>query len=260
MKFKHNVIGPDFSTADIVTFTFGEADISLPVPQDPDSDHNSIYIAPHDQTNLPVEPNIHWSVHPFGFKVFEMLSASWSYHDEKSELRVAKENFDLKLIEIPDDLRHEIQPLNKCAFKDWLFKFFRMMAVRGDTSLLGTDTELSNMKANMMPLSKEDIELYRAEALDWPMLTIKPPYENDAEANAARDPDYFIYIPISEYLFLYIDHSISIMSRQGNAGSLPKSAILELKRDILKEILANIRVTYSPKILELIKEKNHLNS
>ncbi|HTF84002.1 MAG TPA: hypothetical protein VL987_05415 [Cellvibrio sp.] len=255
MKFQHNVVGPDFSKADIVNFFFSEAEVSLVIPQDPDSTGLG-YLASQDQTVLPDEPDNHWVTHPFGFRIFDLVSKSWSYIDQDIEDDVAITHFQLNLIEVPETMREEINPLSKRGFVEWLFKFFRMIAVEGDTSLLGTDVELENMKANMMPLSMEEIELHPAGILNWPMLTIKSPYDDDDEANAARDPGYFIYIPLTESLFLYIDHSVSILSSESSPITLPKSEILKLKRDILMEILANIRVTYSPKILALIEECN----
>lgn len=257
MKFQHNVVGPDFSTADIVNFFFNDAELSLVIPRNPDSDLG--YLAAQDQTVLPNEPNIRWRTHPFGFRVFDLIRKSWPYVDQNSEVDVAIENFDLFLIEVPDTMREEVNPLCKQKFVEWLFKFFRMIAVRGDNSLLGTDTELEKMKANMMPLSLDEIELYPAGLLNWPMLTIKPPYDDDDEANAARDPDYFIYIPLTDRLFLYIDHSVSILSSESDPVALAKTEIRQLKRDILMEILRNIRVTHSPRVLELIKEKNSSN-
>jgi hypothetical protein len=254
VKFKHEVLGPDFKKADIVTFDFGDAEISLVIPEDLSEPGG--YIAPPDQKVLPVEPTHRWTTHPFGFRIIDLLKKSWLYRDEISENTVAKENIDLFLVEVTEDMRKEMDPLAKTEFVEWLFWFFRRISVRGEDSLLGTDVELSNMKDWMMPLSLDEIERYDAGLLDWPMLTIKPPYEDDDEANAARDPDYFIYIPLSERLFLYVDHSISMISSAGNPITLPKTEILELKRDILMEILSHIKVTYSPEILALIEAKN----
>lgn len=255
MKFKKNVIGPDFGEADITTFDFGDTDISLILPQEPDSDLG--YIAQHDQTHLPDEENNHWSTHPFGFRVFDLVKKSWSYHSEISENTVASENFYLYLIEIPPSMLEEIDPLKKNSFVDWLFNFFRRLSVRGDVSLLGTEAELREMKSHCMPLSLKEIELYNAGIVDWPMLTIRMPnWDEDENYEDIEGPGYFIYIPINERLFLYIDHSITMISSNGNPITLPKADILELKRDILMEILSHIKVNYSSDILELINEKN----
>lgn len=254
MRFNHNVLGPDFNKADIVNFEFGSVDVSLRLPKDPDSEGG--YVAKQDQKILPAVPNHRWVTHPFGFRIFDLIKQSWSYCDEHSYIHIAIENFHLNLIELPDEICAEVNPLNKQEFIEWLFMFFRLIAIRGDKSLLNSDVELANMKANMMPLSVEQIEIHQADILPWPMLTICAPYEDDEEANAARDPDYFIYIPLSERLFLYIDHSVSIMSSEGAPVTLPKAEILELKSQILNEILTHIKVTYSPEILQRIQHAN----
>jgi hypothetical protein len=254
MKFNNNVIGPDFDKADIVSFDFGEAEVSLVLPKDPDSDLG--YIAPQNQQQLSTAPNFHCRTHPFGFRIIDLVKKSWNYCDEYSEIPLAFENFNLNLIEITDEIRAEMSPLNKQEFIDWLFAFFKRIAVRGDSSLLGSDYELVRMKAYKMPLSKAEIELYPAGRLNWPMLTIDPPDDDADEANTYRDPDYFIYIPLSEKLFLYIDNSVSISSRATDSGAFSTPDILQLKRDILMEILAHIKVTYSPDILQLIEEQN----
>lgn len=254
MKFKHDVIGPDFENSDIVVFDFGDAEISLVIPEDPAKSGG--YIAAQNQKALPTGPDYRWRTHPFGFRIYDLVQKIWLYRDETSENTVASESFDLYLIEIPDDMREEINPLSKTGFTQWLFKYYRMMSVRGDTSLLGSDIELSNMKAWMMPLSIDDIKSYPADLLDWPILTMKPPYEDDDEANAARDPDYLIYIPLSDRLFLYIDNCISMIYSDCNPITLPIANILELKHDILMEILAHVKVSYSSDVLALIEEKN----
>ncbi|HSC67239.1 MAG TPA: hypothetical protein VLC79_06095 [Cellvibrio sp.] len=254
MKFKHDVIGPDFDNADIINFEFDGADLSLRLPKDPDSSPG--YVAKQNQKILPTEPNNRWVTHPLGFRIFDMVRQSWSYRDEQSYVRVASEHFDLYLIELPDEIYPELNPLNKQQFLEWLFRFFRLISVRGDESLLNSEVELENMKAHMMPLSIEQIEIHPAGILDWSMLTISMPYEDDDEANANRDPDYFIYIPLNERLFLYIDHSLGILSSESTPITLPKTEILALKREILNEILAHIKVTYSPEVLKLIEEQN----
>lgn len=254
MKFKHGVLGPDFDKADIITFDFGDAEISLVIPEDLSEPGG--YIASSDQRVLPVEPNHRWTTHPFGLRIFDLVRKIWLYRDEVSENTVASESFRLYLVEVPETMQEEINVLNKPKFADWLFTFFRRIAVGGDDLLLGTDVEQTNMKDWMMPLSLDEIERYDAGLLDWPILTIKPPYDDDDEANAARDPDYFIYIPLSERLFLYIDHSISMISSASTPITLPKTEILELKRAILMEILSHIKVTYSPEVLALIEAKN----
>ena len=254
MKFNNNVIGPDFDKADIVSFDFGVAEVSLVLPKDPDSDLG--YLAPQNQQQLPTAPDLHWRTHPFGFRIIDLVKKSWSYCDETSGRQVVRENFDLNLIDVPEAMQKETSILSKQKFIDWLFTFFKRIAVRGDSSLLGSDIEVVKMKAYKMPLSKDEIELYPAGRLNWPMLTIDPPYDDSDEANADRDPDYFIYIPLSESLFLYIDHSISIFSSDTNPDALPSLEISQLKRDILMETLAHIKVTYSPDILKLIEEQN----
>ncbi|HTF97192.1 MAG TPA: hypothetical protein VL995_13735 [Cellvibrio sp.] len=254
MRFKYDVIGPDFEDADIINFDFGEAEICLRLPQDMDKQIS--YVAAWDQKVLPAVPKNRWDTHPFGFRIFDLVRQFWSYYDETTERCVANESFQLNLIELPDEICAEVNPLNKQEFIEWLFKFFRLIAVRGDESLLGSDIELANMKAHMMPLSIEQIEIHHAGLLDWPMLTISMPYEDDEEANAKRDPDYFIYIPLTERLFLYIDQSISILSREGNPVTLPKADILELKSEILSEILSYIKVTYSSDVLQRIQKAN----
>ena len=254
MKFNNNVIGPDFDKADIVSFDFGVAEVSVVLPKDPDSDLG--YIAPQDQRQLPTEPGIYWETHPFGFRVFDLVQKSWNYCDKDSEIPLAFENFNLSLIEVTDEMRAEMNPINKQEFIDWVFTFFRRIAVRGDSSLLGSDYELVRMKAYQMPLSKNEIELYPAGRVSWPMLTIDSPYDDGDEPNTDRDPDYFIYIPLSENLFLYLDNSISISSRATDSGAFSRSEISQLKRDILMETLAHIKVTYSPDILQLIEEQN----
>lgn len=252
MKFKHNVVGPDFGHADIVSFDFGRAEISLVIPQEPDSQLG--FIASQNQTVLPDEPNNHWSTHPLGFRVFDLVSKSWSYVDERTELRVAINNFYLNLIELPEDMQEAVNSLSNQGFTEWLFQFFRTMAVDGDMSLLGTDRETQEMKRHSMPMSIEEIESYDNGVLSWPMLTIRIPQGEDDEDKYG--PDYFIYIPLTERLFLYIDNSISMTSRNDSPISLSRSEIIQLKRDILMEVLANIRVTYTPEVLALINQKN----
>ena len=254
MKFKHDVIGPDFDSADIINFEFDGVEVSLRLPKNPDS--SSGYVAKQDQKILPREPNKRWVTHPLGFRIFDLVRQSWSYRDEQSYVRVASEHFHLNLIELPDEICAKVNPLNKQQFLEWLFRFFRLISVRGDESLLGSEVELENMKAHLMPLSIEQIEIHRAGTLDWPMLTISMPYEDDDEANAKRDPGYYIYIPLTERLFLYIDQSISILSSEGNPVTLPKADILELKSEILSEILSYIKVTYSSDVLQRIQQAN----
>lgn len=255
MRFKHGVIGPDFNKADIVAFDFGEAEISLVLPKKPDS--NLGFIAQQDQKVLSDEPSDNWMMHPFGFRIFDLVRTSWSYIDEASENTLAIENFYLNLIEVPEAMRDEINPLSKTGFLDWVFDFFKRISVRGDASLFGTEAQLKEMKAHRMPLSLQDIELYSAGTLDWPMMTIlMPDCDDDEDTEDVEGPGYFIYIPLSERFFLYIDHSISMISSASTPITLPKADILELKRAILMEILAHIKVTYSPEILALIEAKN----
>lgn len=257
MKFSHKVVGPDFDKADIVSFNFGDAEVSLIVPSDPDADLTLGFIAHHDQTVLPDEPGIHWYHHPFGFRVFDLVRKGWSYYDEDTALCVAASNFVLNLIEVSDAKRALMNPLRKHDIAVWLNTLFGMIAVDGEEDLQGTESESCARELFCMPRSEEDFEWFNSEVMDWPMLTIRIPQGDNDEDRYG--PDYFIYIPLNDRLILHIDSSISIISREGSKIALSKAEIIQLKRDILMEILSCIRVTYSPEILSMIEELNKLD-
>jgi hypothetical protein len=253
MKFKKNVIGPDFNEADIISFNFGDAEITFALPKDPDRGPG--YLAPYDQTQLATASDLHSIVHPLGFRIFNLSENTWCYHDEISERNVVRENCNIKLIEVPEGRQSELNVLSKKALLEWLFTFFRLIAVRGDESLLGSEIEQKNMTDLMMPLSLGSIERYGAGLLSWPMMTISSPYEDNPQANAARIPDYNVYIPLSERWVLYVEHSLYIYYND-HWPDLSRQELIELQRDILLEILSHIKITYSADVLKRIEELN----
>lgn len=250
MKFSNNIVGPEFNRADLVCFDFGNAEISLRLPPQPGSAPS--YIAKSDQTDFNDKSGRPWATHPLGFRIKQLIFHSWDYCDETSENTVAKENLMLYLVDIPEDIKPEISPLCKQKFNEWLFYFVRFIAVNGETSLLGSEEEQRGIKAAKLPRSREEIQQYSAGTMEWPIITLG----DSDESYADLEPDHFIYIPISSSSFLYIDHTLSIMCSEDSPLRPPKRDIMPLKREILKEILDHIRVTYSSEIEELIAASN----
>lgn len=250
MRFSYNVIGPTFDQADLAVFEFDDAEISLRLPRIPDDTLG--FVAAQNQKKLGASLDKHWEPHPLGFRCLDLVRQAWEYYDGPSENSVVRQNFKLILVDIPTEMQEEISPLNSEIFLRWLFYFYRLMAIEGDMSLLDTDDGWRMMKEQKMALSVEDIELYDSGLIDWPML----PMGYGTEAYADVDPDYRIYIPINERLFLYVDSSTQILSTDHDAINVPKKDIDKLKRDILMEILSHICVRYSPKVMARIEAKN----
>lgn len=250
MKFSNNIIGPEFDRADIVCFDFGKTEISLRLPPQPGSAPS--YIASSDQTNIHDNSGRGWDPHPLGFRTKELIFHSWDYWHQPSENTVAKENFILYLVDIPENLQEKISPLHQKTFSEWIFYFVRFIAVDGDTSLFDTEAELCGMKAAKLPCSLQEIEKYSADIMEWPIITLGDSHEDYADI----EPNHLIYIPLTQNSFLYIDHTLSVVCGEDSPLSPPKKDIMPLKREILKEILDHIRISYSPEVLELIEAEN----
>lgn len=246
MEFSHDVIGPDFDQADLVSFDFGNVEVSFRLPE-----HRARYqpfLAPQDLSRVLETPEEEWYLDMSGAWDRRLVKHSWDYIDGPSENLVAVINLEVRLVKLPRDAQQQGVPLSKKLLADWILAYYKAMAIGGTDAVAGTESELRELRQWQMPASLEEIERYAKGALDWLMIT--------KGSVSMGDPRRLIYIPLNEQLMLMFDSSISIISTDHASITISKKEIDQLKRDILMEVLSHIRVNYSPEVQALIQRHN----
>lgn len=246
MEFSHDVVGPDFDQADLVSFDFGNVEVSFRLPE-----HRARYqpfLAPQDLSRVLETPKEEWYIDLSGAWDRPLFDQSWDYIDGPSENLVAVINVEVRLVKLPLDAQQQKVPLSRKPLADWVLARYKAMAIGGTDAVPGTESELHQLRHWQMPTSLDEIERYAEGGLDWLITTIG--------SVSMGDPNRVIYIPLNEQLMLMFDSSISIISTDHASITIPKKEIDQLKRDILMEVLSHIRVNYSPEVQALIQTHN----
>ncbi|MFT5082680.1 MAG: hypothetical protein ACI9Y1_000707 [Lentisphaeria bacterium] len=246
MQFSHNVFGPDFSKAALVTFDFGNVEVTLRMPEQREGLSSFL-----ENTNL---EKIHddvsnaWITHPLGHRYRELASQSWKYQDEITENYVAILNLEIEIQEILELDKKNNVPFSRQGFPAYLLSLYRSMCI-GGTSITPDSEDATHEYENMqLPESVTDIVVVNKNILDWVVISFGEIFQGP--------PDQHVHIPLKDNAILIIKYKVGFLVRYGEEISLPESELEKLRKEIAQELLDNITVTYSPELLQVISEQN----
>ncbi|MDH5653718.1 MAG: hypothetical protein OEZ39_17790 [Gammaproteobacteria bacterium] len=113
----HNVIGPDFDEADLVSFDFGDVDFIMRLPEHSERDGRK-FLAP---TNLAQISDENWDfIAEDGSKIKNLTTHCWLYKDKSNDDDVFLTHLDIILKELPHTAQQQFAPLNKQALCKWI--------------------------------------------------------------------------------------------------------------------------------------------
>ncbi len=245
MRFSLDVIGPDFDNSDLIVFQFSGADLSFRLP-----DHHGSYncfLAAQDMTDMSKVSSDAWSQHPLGQKDLRLVKQSWFYDDIESQNHVVLCDFKIELVELAPAEQAQAVHLKPADFEKWLYHHYRLIAVEGVESHLGTEIEALARKEHMMPADMSAIEKLDKDGLVWLTATL-------GHVSIRDRPDWRTYIPLNESSILTVTCSITIFSSDHDSITIPMPELDQLRKDIRDEILDNISVTYSSAFQERLNQ------
>lgn len=247
MKFTHNVTGPNFEESTLVFIQLNNVELSFRLP-----DHWGTYdsfLFGQDLTDIEMVPSSDWRVHPLGQKFLRLVKQSWFYDDIESLNHVVLTNFEIELMVLTPEEQEKQVHLSKKEFDKWLFHLYRLNAVEGVESDLGTEVEIRNTEEWQAPKQISDIDRLDKGAVEWLTMTL-------GNKSVHECPDWMTYIPLNKESLLVVNCDIKIFSSDHESINIPEVELDQLRKDIRDEILSHISINYTPAILEYINEIN----
>lgn len=126
MEFIHNVVGPDFDQADLVTFDFSNVDVILPLPEHWGGEGQQ-FLAPTDLTHIAAEQ---WFADGAGNNALRLVEHRWAYKNKRNGLEDFLTDLDVLVYELPAEKQSQSVSLNKPAFCNWILESMHKWAVQ----------------------------------------------------------------------------------------------------------------------------------
>ncbi|MDH5179191.1 MAG: hypothetical protein OEZ39_17785 [Gammaproteobacteria bacterium] len=245
MRFLHNVIGPDFDKADLVSFDFGDVDFIMRLPENSDRDGEK-FLAPSDLTCITDDQ---WDITGDSIKTLTLAKHRWvyKYDDPVNEIDSFLTDIYLVVKEIPAEKQTQPVPLNINTFSGWILEMMHHwihLTVRDMPTGEPFEVVMKNWQA---PATVADMEIIKRDNLDW-VVAPYGPIDNGP-------PVQHICIPLNRKYFMMLMVETSKMYYADLADPFLDKEIELVEAQICDEFLSYINIVYSPEILEAIKKQ-----
>jgi len=233
MIFPRNIIGPQFSKGDIVTFAFAGTELSLRLPIIPLNKHNEDSVSSiKDFRNQDIST---WSEDDQGNHCEQLAYQSWSFEDAGSLDNIALSKLSVSLVHVnPNKL------LNSSLLK---FSTFEKLVMDGLAYSFPNDESPEHSKSRFFakPIAQENI--------DWLQVMIHFDLE--------KTPIPTMFIPLTQSFFIMISLEIESLHYAGRTNPYSNEVLKQFEFDLFEDFLSHVKVEYTP---ETIAQINLLNN
>lgn len=247
MEYKHNVVGPDFDKADLVTFHLDDVDIIMPVPEPP-SEFGYREIAPNNVSQI---ADSKWNKDESGTYVTTLAYSNWESLNKLDGLMAFETRFEVLLRRLSPEQQAKSIPLNRLAFAHWALEFMHDWVRLNESEVPNSATFEDALMAWQVQQTVEDFEVIERDGVQWLLATI----EHVAMGLLAQP---FAFVPLNrEYLLQIFVESERMSYTSGGGGSkIPREDADAMMIQFIHDYFKLVRIEYSDELRAEIQRQN----
>lgn len=247
MEYKYNIIGPDFDTADLITFHLDDVDIILPLPEHC-SEYGERYIAPREIASIPSES---WEKDDDESIATLLVNSNWLYLNELDNKHAFTAHFKLVVRRLATDLHSQSIPLNRDTFSNWALKLIHLWVEEQERHYPTSESFEQALKDWQVQETVDNFSVIERDGVQWLLATME-------HVRMETMPQPFAFVPLNRThsLQIYIELDKMSYSYGGGGSEIPRLEADAMILQFIYDYYKYIRIEYSDELRAEIQRQN----